>query len=297
MVKCKKRINKWKSSTLLVTSRDVCTQGATRKFATFASGRLRHLLKIGRQFKSNFVLVKLCNRSRTLRQVATFCKLSMTSHFSALRCVLCKRNLRLPVRIYQAMIELWWGNLLCWIVRKWPLSSGFCCVIFSLPHALSKRVGLIKYLIKFDLLLFHCKQIPKNFQPAFTAACISYIEYSYIYSSSIFMLRVILLLDLCIDCNIKRLLFSMREGCQFSLIWPELVNYLNLQNWVLRFLSLDTNDVRPVLSMDLKVGNIWFHTEVGNIRLHTPEFVFSTKSHVPFFLKVLKIIFYQKLFG
>ena len=42
---------------------------AKRRLVTFASGRLRHLLKIGQPFKTNFVKVKLSNHSRSLRPV------------------------------------------------------------------------------------------------------------------------------------------------------------------------------------------------------------------------------------
>ena len=49
--------------------------------ATFVNGRLLHLLKISQAFKTDFVKVKLSNRLRSLRPVATFSTLSMTSNF------------------------------------------------------------------------------------------------------------------------------------------------------------------------------------------------------------------------
>ena len=54
---------------------------AKRRLSTFASNRLRHLLKMGQPFNNNFVSVKISNRSRSLRLVETFHKLSLTLNF------------------------------------------------------------------------------------------------------------------------------------------------------------------------------------------------------------------------
>ena len=54
---------------------------AKRRLSTFASNRLRYLLKKGQPFNNNFVSVKLSNRSRSLRLVETFRKLSLTLNF------------------------------------------------------------------------------------------------------------------------------------------------------------------------------------------------------------------------
>ena len=82
------------SSTLkeFLLNKSAFTLDAKRRLATFASGRLHHLLQIGQPFINICVSVKLSKRLRSLRPVETFRKLLMTSNFWLLR-VRFKRNL------------------------------------------------------------------------------------------------------------------------------------------------------------------------------------------------------------
>ena len=69
---------------VILSCKGAFTSDTKQRLATFASGRVRHLLKFGLPFKNNSVQVKLSNHSRSLRPVETVCTLSKTSNFSRL---------------------------------------------------------------------------------------------------------------------------------------------------------------------------------------------------------------------
>ena len=183
---------------------------AKRRLATFASGFLRHLLKIGQPIKSSFVNVKLSNRSRSLRPLKPFASwpwrqiLVASRPFQLLR-VQCKRSYRWNII----------GN-----AKSAVSSTLLACQAQKDLQAISPRIfDCLKTFQKAILIASHCSRILQigNIKEAWwplyfcQLLCLKYWEW----------------------CKIRRSLsFSIiKIGLIFLFTVGSLINYSESETW------------------------------------------------------------------